>query len=62
MAKAQSTGEESKYHRDEFIRNSEQIFGVKSEMVIGALHNRQEQEFTKSEVEKAINEFLTQRV
>jgi hypothetical protein len=54
--------EEAKYHRDEFIANSEGMFGVKREYVIGALHNRHEQEFTSSEVEKAINEFMTERV
>jgi len=53
-----SKKKESKYPRDELINNSQAIFGVKPEVVVGALYGNSAEELTKSEVQAAIKKFL----
>lgn len=57
--------EEAKYSTNEFCENSVAVFGKKKEVIIGALHNAKmpfEGEYTKSEVQKAIDTFLRKEI
>ncbi|MFZ5688675.1 MAG: hypothetical protein ACOY9Y_10970 [Bacillota bacterium] len=49
---------EQKYPRQELIDNAQAVFGVKPEVVIGALHGNNAQELTVSEVKRAVKLFL----
>jgi hypothetical protein len=51
----------AKYPRGEFIKNAQGLFGVKPEVVVGALHGDPAPELTKAEVQKAVNRFLRRR-
>jgi hypothetical protein len=53
---------ESKYSRKEIIANAQAVFGVMPEVVIGALNGNSNEEFTISEVKKAIKAFLERGV
>ena len=53
---------ESTYPRAELITNSQAIFGVMPEVVIGALHGNNTDELTLAEVKTAIEEFLKRKV
>lgn len=53
---------ESKYSRKEIIDNAQAVFGVMPEVVIGALNGNSNEEFTISEVKKAIKAFLERGV
>lgn len=48
----------SEYSKDVFIKNAQTIFGVKPEIVVGALHGNTKEEFTKLEVKNAVEKFL----
>jgi len=52
----------SKYPREEFMANAEAIFGVKPEVVAGALYGQVQDEFTVDEMRKLIEQFLKRRV
>lgn len=52
---------ETKYPIEDFIKNSEAL-GYRREVVAGALFNLKEKEFTKSEFEKKVKEFLGKKV
>lgn len=52
----------STYPRAELIANSQAIFGVMPEVVIGALHGNNAEELTVVEVKKAIEDFLKRKV
>jgi len=52
----------STYPRAELISNSQAIFGVMPEVVIGALHGNNADELTVDEVKKAIENFLKRKV
>lgn len=53
---------ESTYPRAELIANSQAIFGVMPEVVIGALHGNGADELTVAEVKTAIEDFLKRKV
>lgn len=57
-----SKPKESTYPKDELMAKSEKIFGYKPEILAGAFHGTDKQEFTISEVKKLINKFLRKRV
>jgi hypothetical protein len=52
----------STHPRAELIANSQAIFGVMPEVVIGALHGNNAEELTVVEVKKAIEDFLKRKV
>jgi len=52
---------ETKYPIEDFIKNSEAL-GYRREVVAGALFNSKEKEFTKSEFEEKVKEFLGKKV
>lgn len=59
------SAEETKYSVNEICENSVAVFGKKKEVIIGALHNAKlsfDGEYTKSEVQKAIDTFLKKEV
>jgi len=62
MADKKATAQESRYPRGVLIENAEAIFGVKPEVVIGALHDNTKEELTKAEVKEAINKFLNKKL
>lgn len=51
-----------KYPKDELMANAEALFGVKPEVVAGALHGNDKAEFTVDEMRKLIDSFLKRRV
>lgn len=51
-----------KYPKDELLANAEALFGVKPEVVVGALHGNDQTEFTVDEMRKLIDGFLKRRV
>ncbi|NPV30496.1 MAG: hypothetical protein HPY58_12780 [Firmicutes bacterium] len=51
-----------KYPREELLANAEALFGVKPEVVTGALHGNAQTEFTVDEMRKLIDSFLKRRV
>lgn len=53
---------ESKYPRDELIANAMAIFGVKPEVVAGALHDNKARELTIAEVKEAVKKFRARKV
>lgn len=53
---------EQKYFRQELIENSEALFNVPKQAVVGALHGNPAQELTVSEVRQAVNEFMRRKV
>lgn len=53
---------ESRYPREELIAQAEAIFGVKPEVVIGALHGNTALELSLSEVRAALEAFRKRRV
>jgi len=55
------TKTETKYSIEDFINNCEAL-GYRREVVAGALFNSKEKEFTKSEFEKKVKEFLGKKV
>lgn len=59
MARTQS---EVKYPKRELLDNAEAVFGVKPEVIAGALHGNDAEMLTVSEVKKAIEEFLKRKV
>lgn len=59
------SAEETKYYVNEICENSIAVFGKKKEVIVGALHNAKmpfEGEYTKSEVQKAIDTFLRKEI
>jgi hypothetical protein len=62
QTEVQEEVQETKYPRQDFIDHAEAIFGVKPEVVIGALHDNEAAELTKTEVKKAIDDFLNRKV
>lgn len=50
------------YPREELIANAEAIFGVRSEIVAGALHGNKSRVLSLDEVRQAIKAFLERRV
>lgn len=50
------------YSREELIANAEAIFGMRSEVVAGALHGNRSQVLALDEVRQAIKAFLGRRV
>ncbi|RDY70321.1 hypothetical protein DXT76_13710 [Halobacillus trueperi] len=54
--------QESKYHLQELMDNSEEIFGENPEVIAGALHNEQEDFFTVKEVKSAVTQFKKRKV
>lgn len=61
-SKTKSIKNEAKYTLDELMDHSEKVFGVKPEVVEGALHDKKENEFTKAEADEAIKSFLKRKV
>lgn len=53
---------EQKYPRQELIDNAQAVFGVKPEVIAGALHGYDQAEFTVDEMRKLIDSFLKRRV
>ncbi len=53
---------EQKYFRQEIIDNSEVLFGVPKQAVVGALHDNPAQELTVSEVSQAVKNFMERKV
>lgn len=53
---------ESKYKKDELIKNAKKAFGVAPEVVAGAIFNFKNDELTKKEAEEAIKKFLNRKV
>ncbi|MEN6325790.1 MAG: hypothetical protein ABFD18_06250 [Syntrophomonas sp.] len=58
----ESQEEITKYPREELLANAEALFNVKAEIMLGALHNNTQQEFTIDEMRKAVDDFLQRRV
>ena len=54
--------QEDRYPRTDLIANSNAIFGVMPEVVVGALHGNDAEELTIAEIQKAVKKFLTRRV
>lgn len=52
----------AKYLRDELLVNAEALFGVKPEVVVGALYGNSEDSFTVDELQKLIEDFLQRKV
>lgn len=52
----------SRYHRRELIANAQSIFGVKPEVVAGALYGVADEHLTVDEVAKRIEDFKKRRV
>lgn len=53
---------ETRYPRQELVAQSEAIFGVKPEVVVGALHGNTATELTVGEVRSAVAAFLKRGV
>jgi hypothetical protein len=51
-----------KYSREELIGQCETLFGVKPEVVHGALHGNDQKELTVSEMKALIDSFLNRKV
>lgn len=62
MADKKAITRESRYPKSMLIENAQAIFGVKPEVVIGALHDNIKEELTKTEVKEAINKFLNKKL
>lgn len=63
MAKDKERAPEApRYHRRELIANAQTIFGVKPEVVAGALYGVTDEHLTVAEVSKLIEEFKQRRV
>lgn len=62
MADKKSASNAPKYSREELLANAEAIFAVKPEVLAGALHGREEKEFTIDEVKSLVNKFLERKV
>ncbi|WP_084665619.1 hypothetical protein [Thermanaeromonas toyohensis] len=60
MPKATETN--PKYSREELISNAEVLFGVKPEVLAGALYGNDRKEFTIDEMRQLIKAFLERRV
>lgn len=58
----ETTAAAPKYPREELLANAEALFGVKREVVAGALHGNDQAEFTMDEMRKLIDAFLRRRV
>ncbi|WP_010295884.1 hypothetical protein [Clostridium senegalense] len=56
-----TTKVETKYSIEDFLNNCEAL-GYKREVVAGALFNSKEKEFTKSEFQEKVKEFLGKKV
>lgn len=56
-----TTKVETKYPIQDFINNCEAL-GYRREVVAGALFNSKEKEFTKSEFQEKVKEFLGKKV
>jgi len=50
------------YTRDELLANSVALFGVRPEVVAGALCGSDKKEFTVQDLQKIIDQFLNRRV
>lgn len=53
---------EVSYPRGDLLEHAQQVFGVKTEVVLGALHGNDKAELTITEVKQAISEFLKRKV
>lgn len=62
MADKKAITRESRYPKSMLIENAKSIFGVKPEVVIGALYGNVKEELTKTEVKEAINKFLNKKL
>lgn len=51
-----------KYEREELLANADALFGVKREVIVGALHENTQTEFTVDEMRKLIDQFLKRKV
>ena len=51
-----------RYSREELLANSEALFGVRPEVVAGALHGEEQNELTVDEVRRRIDQFLKRKV
>lgn len=51
-----------RYSKDELLANADALFGVRPEVVAGALHGNAQTEFTVDEMRKLIDSFLKRRV
>lgn len=60
--KAQEVLREPKYPVADLLANAEALFGVKPEVVAGALHGVSQNEFSVGELRKLIENFLKRRV
>lgn len=52
----------SVYRREELLANAEALFGVKPEVVCGALYGNKKVEFTINEMKSLIDSFLKRRI
>lgn len=59
---AQKAPAATKYPREELLANAEALFGCKPEVVAGALHGNNQQEFAVDELRKLIDDFLKRQV
>ncbi|MBB6673017.1 hypothetical protein [Cohnella nanjingensis] len=62
MAKTEPQEQAPAYPRAELLAHSEQLFDVRSEILIGALHGRQQDEYTIDEVRLAVKQFQERKV
>lgn len=49
---------EQAYPLDEILANTQALFGVRAEVVSGALHDNTKKELTVGEVRQAVNSFM----
>ncbi|MTV47761.1 hypothetical protein GJ688_02030 [Heliobacillus mobilis] len=59
---SQPTAPEPEYGREELINNAPAVFGVRPEVVIGALHGNIKSMLTVAEVKAAVTAFLGKKV
>ncbi len=62
MAEKKEAMQAPKYPKDELLANAETLFGVKPEVIAGAVHGNAQAEFTLDEMRKLVNDFLKRRV
>ena len=51
-----------RYSQEELLANAEALFGVRPEVVAGALHGEEQNELTVDEVRRRIDQFLKRKV
>mgnify|MGYP000857679829 FL=1 len=54
--------EEEKYELNALLLFSQELFGVKQEIAIGAFAGKEEQKYTVKEAQKIVEEFLHRRI